>query len=300
MNRTVRHVAAVFFALAGRHRRRGRLRVGRTLGSADPHRQHARAHRAARVHGARPSARRRDLRRADQQEERSAGPPGRVDRQGRPVEARARAHAVRAAHHGRQGRPADGAVRDRRDPFRDGRRATLQQDPHPPHLRHSEPRQVRRALSDVVAGADPAATFPNTLLDALAATPKPPKTIAIVTSKFPSVHFMSLGAREVAKKRGPAGGRVPGMGLRQPRFRRHRGAREGCEPRFRVGRRDRARGQPVARRDEEDRLHAAAALLHVPGARPDGAGARGQECAGGHDLRGESALTSTIRVRPSS
>ena len=51
-------------------------------------------------------------------------------------------------------------------------------------------------------GADPAATFPNTLLDALAATPKPPKTIAIVTSKFPSVHFMSLGAREVAKKRG--------------------------------------------------------------------------------------------------
>ncbi len=51
-------------------------------------------------------------------------------------------------------------------------------------------------------GADPAATFPNTLLDALAATGKPPKTIAIVTSKFPSVHFMSLGAREAAKKRG--------------------------------------------------------------------------------------------------
>src|SRR5206468_2334211 len=51
-------------------------------------------------------------------------------------------------------------------------------------------------------GPDPANTFPNTLLDALAAQPKPPKTIAIVTSKFPSVHFMSLGAREVAKKRG--------------------------------------------------------------------------------------------------
>jgi branched-chain amino acid transport system substrate-binding protein len=51
-------------------------------------------------------------------------------------------------------------------------------------------------------GADPAATFPNTLFDALAATTKPPKTIAIVTSKFPSVNFMSLGAREVAKKRG--------------------------------------------------------------------------------------------------
>jgi ABC-type branched-subunit amino acid transport system substrate-binding protein len=51
-------------------------------------------------------------------------------------------------------------------------------------------------------GPDPATTFPNTLFDALAATPKPPKTVAIVTSKFPSVHFMSLGAREVAKKRG--------------------------------------------------------------------------------------------------
>jgi ABC-type branched-subunit amino acid transport system substrate-binding protein len=51
-------------------------------------------------------------------------------------------------------------------------------------------------------GPDPATTFPNTVLDALASTPKPPKTIAIVTSKFPSVHFMSLGAREIAKKRG--------------------------------------------------------------------------------------------------
>jgi len=51
-------------------------------------------------------------------------------------------------------------------------------------------------------GPDPATTVPNTLFDALAASPAPPKTIAIVTSKFPSVHFMSLGAREVAKKRG--------------------------------------------------------------------------------------------------
>jgi branched-chain amino acid transport system substrate-binding protein len=51
-------------------------------------------------------------------------------------------------------------------------------------------------------GPEPQTTFPNTVLDALAASPKPPKTIAIVTSKFPSVHFLSLGAREVAKKRG--------------------------------------------------------------------------------------------------
>jgi ABC-type branched-subunit amino acid transport system substrate-binding protein len=51
-------------------------------------------------------------------------------------------------------------------------------------------------------GPDPAKTVPNTLFDALAKSAKPPKTIAIVTSKFPSVHFMSLGGREVAKKRG--------------------------------------------------------------------------------------------------
>ena len=51
-------------------------------------------------------------------------------------------------------------------------------------------------------GPDPANTFSNTLFDALAAMPNPPKSIAVVTSKFPSVHFMALGAREVAKKRG--------------------------------------------------------------------------------------------------
>ena len=51
-------------------------------------------------------------------------------------------------------------------------------------------------------GPNPETTVPNTLFDALAASPKPPKTIAIVTSKFPSVYLMSVGAREVAKKRG--------------------------------------------------------------------------------------------------
>jgi branched-chain amino acid transport system substrate-binding protein len=51
-------------------------------------------------------------------------------------------------------------------------------------------------------GPDPAVTVPTTVFTALAASAKPPKTIAVVTSKFPSVHFMSLGAREIAKKRG--------------------------------------------------------------------------------------------------
>jgi branched-chain amino acid transport system substrate-binding protein len=51
-------------------------------------------------------------------------------------------------------------------------------------------------------GPEPAKTVPNTLADALASLPRPPKTVAIVTSKFPSVHFMSLGARDVLKQRG--------------------------------------------------------------------------------------------------
>ncbi len=51
-------------------------------------------------------------------------------------------------------------------------------------------------------GPEPGRTFPNLLFDALAATPRPPRTLAIVTDKFPSVHFMSTGAREVAQKRG--------------------------------------------------------------------------------------------------
>src|SRR5262245_51418509 len=51
-------------------------------------------------------------------------------------------------------------------------------------------------------GSDPQTTVPNTVFDALAAGPKPPKTVAVVTSKFPSIQFMSAGAREVAKARG--------------------------------------------------------------------------------------------------
>jgi branched-chain amino acid transport system substrate-binding protein len=49
---------------------------------------------------------------------------------------------------------------------------------------------------------DPERTFITTVLDGLASTGAPPKTIAIVASKFPSVHFISVGAREVAAKRG--------------------------------------------------------------------------------------------------
>jgi ABC-type branched-subunit amino acid transport system substrate-binding protein len=51
-------------------------------------------------------------------------------------------------------------------------------------------------------GSDPGKTVPTTLIDALASSPKPPKTVAIVTSKFPSIHFLTLGARDVFKQRG--------------------------------------------------------------------------------------------------
>ena len=51
-------------------------------------------------------------------------------------------------------------------------------------------------------GSEPASTVPNTVFEALAAGPKPPKTVAVVTNKFPSIQFMTAGAREVMKKRG--------------------------------------------------------------------------------------------------
>jgi ABC-type branched-subunit amino acid transport system substrate-binding protein len=49
---------------------------------------------------------------------------------------------------------------------------------------------------------DPEIVWPNLLFDAAGSAAKPPKTVAIITSKFPSLHFISVGAREVAKKRG--------------------------------------------------------------------------------------------------
>jgi branched-chain amino acid transport system substrate-binding protein len=43
---------------------------------------------------------------------------------------------------------------------------------------------------------------PTKLFDALESSGHSPKTIAVVTSKFPSVHYISVGAREVATARG--------------------------------------------------------------------------------------------------
>jgi branched-chain amino acid transport system substrate-binding protein len=51
-------------------------------------------------------------------------------------------------------------------------------------------------------GPEPNRTVPARIFDALAATSSPPKTIAVVTSKFPSAQFQSFGAKEVAEQRG--------------------------------------------------------------------------------------------------
>jgi ABC-type branched-subunit amino acid transport system substrate-binding protein len=51
-------------------------------------------------------------------------------------------------------------------------------------------------------GPEPNRTVPTTVFDALATTSKPPRTVAILTSKFPSAQFQSSGAKEVAEKRG--------------------------------------------------------------------------------------------------
>jgi branched-chain amino acid transport system substrate-binding protein len=51
-------------------------------------------------------------------------------------------------------------------------------------------------------GPEPDRTISNLVLDAVAATPTPPKTIAILTAKFPSLHFIATRMRELAPKRG--------------------------------------------------------------------------------------------------
>jgi branched-chain amino acid transport system substrate-binding protein len=72
------------------------------------------------------------------------------------------------------------------------------------HNSFGTPRQAKYEMQFSTSGGgfDIENVWPNMVLDAVGSVPKPPKTIAIVTSKFPSLHFVSLGAREVAKKRG--------------------------------------------------------------------------------------------------
>lgn len=57
-------------------------------------------------------------------------------------------------------------------------------------------------FSALVSGPDPAESLPNKILDCYASTGNPPKTSAVVTSKFPSAEDMAKGMRTVAAKRG--------------------------------------------------------------------------------------------------
>jgi branched-chain amino acid transport system substrate-binding protein len=72
------------------------------------------------------------------------------------------------------------------------------------HNSFGTPRIVKYDLQFPTSGGsgDPELVWPNLVLDAVAAAPRPPKTVAILTSKFPSLHFISVGARDIARKRG--------------------------------------------------------------------------------------------------
>ncbi len=60
----------------------------------------------------------------------------------------------------------------------------------------------KRNFSSFPAGIEPARTFTNTLFTALKSVANPPKTLTVVTSKFPSTQFMAQGARDHAASHG--------------------------------------------------------------------------------------------------
>ena len=51
-------------------------------------------------------------------------------------------------------------------------------------------------------GPEPDKTYPNVMLDAMASLPTPPKSMVVLTSKFPSAQFMAQGMKVEAEKRG--------------------------------------------------------------------------------------------------
>jgi len=57
-------------------------------------------------------------------------------------------------------------------------------------------------FSALVSGPEPQVSLPTKILDCYASTGNAPKTIAVVTSKFPSTEDMAKGMRAVAEKRG--------------------------------------------------------------------------------------------------
>jgi len=59
-----------------------------------------------------------------------------------------------------------------------------------------------RAFPATPFGPEPDVTYPNVILDAMATFPNQPKSMVILTSKFPSAQFMALGMKVQAEKRG--------------------------------------------------------------------------------------------------
>jgi branched-chain amino acid transport system substrate-binding protein len=51
-------------------------------------------------------------------------------------------------------------------------------------------------------GPEPDKTYPNVILDAMASLPTPPRSMVVLTSKFPSAQFMAQGMKVEAEKRG--------------------------------------------------------------------------------------------------
>lgn len=51
-------------------------------------------------------------------------------------------------------------------------------------------------------GPEPDKSYPNVILDAMASLPTPPKSMVVLTSKFPSAQFMAQGMKTEAEKRG--------------------------------------------------------------------------------------------------
>jgi branched-chain amino acid transport system substrate-binding protein len=59
-----------------------------------------------------------------------------------------------------------------------------------------------RAFPATPFGPEPDKTYPNVILDAMASIPTPPKTMMVLTSKFPSAQFMAKGMQKEAEARG--------------------------------------------------------------------------------------------------
>ena len=51
-------------------------------------------------------------------------------------------------------------------------------------------------------GPEPDKTYPDVILDAMASLPTPPRSMVVLTSKFPSAQFMAQGMKVEAEKRG--------------------------------------------------------------------------------------------------